>query len=208
MRATVVALAGFFALLPLAEAAAQGYRRAARPAAKPAAADEEADEEEEPAEDARPRKKAKKLDAKGLVEDHLRERLSVVQRNWHDQKAFGVKMGERWEKFFAEINADRKRFEASIARQRLNLFDTMASVGPSYQAQSVADFERMQSTMLKSFEASQKEKMDEFFGRLMEDIKSYSIDQDRKRSELVAVSMDAWKEQRGALDERKGKEQP
>ena len=208
MRPLAAALAGFFALLPWADAVAQGYRRAAsKPAAKPPVEEEApAEEEEEPAEEARPRKKAKKSDAKGMVEDYLRDRLSVVQRNWSDQKAFGVKMGERWDKFFAEINDDRKRFEASIARQRLNLFDTMASVGPSYQAQSVSDFERMQNTMLKSFDASQKEKMDEFFGRLMEDVKGYALDQDKKRSEMVTISMEAWKEQKVVLGDQKDKE--
>lgn len=166
--------------------------RTAPPAEDDTVAEDDAVSEEEAAKP----KKRKAVGGKGMVEEYLRERLTVAQKNHHDQKAFGSKVSERWDKFFQELFEDRKRFETSIARQRLNLFETLASVGPGYREQAVSDFERMQGTMLKSFEGSQKQRMDEFFGRLLEDYKGYFIDQDRKRSELVQASMDAWKEQR------------
>lgn len=223
MRPIALALAGLFTVLAWAEGSAQGYLRGSARAAKDSSEDsveEEAapkkrgkkaapkDEEaaEEDAEEAPVKKKSKKpTDGKGMVEEYLRDRLVIAQKNYHDQKAFGSKMSERWEKFFAEVFDDRKRFETSIARQRLNLFETLSSVGPSYHSQAVGDFERMQTTMLKSFEASQKQKMDEFFGRMLDDVKSYSLEQDRKRVELVDVSMEAWKEQKSLLGEKKEK---
>lgn len=206
MRPLLTTLAALFVTLAWAEVRAETGKT--RPAKAAVEEDEAADDVVEEAEAPRSRKKGKKADGKSVVEEHLRERLSAVQKNWDDQKMFGSKLTKRWEKFFAEIYEDRKRFETSIARQRLNLFETMASVGPSYQAQGILDFERMQNTMLKSFDASQKEKMDEFFGRLMEDTKGYALEQDKKRSEMVAISMEAWKDQKAVLGDKpeKGRE--
>ncbi len=201
MRIPTTLLAALFLALAVTQAAAQGSTRgtsrskAAPPPDDTVVEDEAPAEEEEEAPKAKP-KKRKATDGKGMVEEYLRDRLTVAQKNHHDQKAFGSKVSERWEKFFAQLYDDRKRFETSIARQRLNLFETMTSVGPGYRDQAISDFERMQGTMLKSFEGSQKQKMDEFFGRLLEDYKSYFLEQDRKRSELVASSVEAWKDQR------------
>ncbi len=171
-------------------------RRAKKPAADDGAAADDAE--------ARPRRKAAP-DGKGSVEDTLRERLALAQKNFHEQKVFGEKMAAGWEKFFTELFEDRKRFETSIARQRLNLFETMASVGPGFQSQAVGDFERMQSTMLRSFEASQKKKVDEYFGRMIEDLKAYGMEQTRKSTELVTAAMDAWKDQKEMLDAKPAK---
>lgn len=222
MRPISLALAGLFAVLVWADASAQGYLRGTARSNKDSSADsaeeeapapkrrgkrappKEADDEE--SEDAPVRKKSKKpVDGKAMVEEYLRDRLVIAQKNYHDQKSFGSKMSDSWEKFFAGIFEDRKRFETSIARQRLNLFETLSSVGPSYHSQAVGDFERMQTTMLKSFEASQKQKMDDFFGRMLDDVKSYAADQEKKRIELVNVSMDAWKDQKSLLGEKKEK---
>ena len=202
MRIPTTLLAALFCALAAAQVHAQGSTRgASRTKAAPPPADDTVAEDEAPAEEeeeapkAKP-KKRKASDGKGMVEEYLRDRLTVAQKNHHDQKAFGAKVSERWDKFFAELYDDRKRFETSIARQRLNLFETMTSVGPGYRDQAVSDFERMQGTMLKSFEGSQKQKMDEFFGRLLEDYKGYFVEQDRKRAELVTSSVEAWKDQR------------
>ena len=212
MRISPMLIAALVGVVAASQAAAQGSTRGtARPKAAPAAAavpadDTVAEDEAPPAEEEEapaPKAKAKKRkasDGKGMVEEYLRDRLTVAQKNHHDQKAFGTKVSERWDKFFNEIFEDRKRFETSIARQRLNLFETMSSVGPGYRDQAVGDFERMQGTMLKSFEGSQKQKMDEFFGRLLEDYKAYIVEQDRKRAELVASSVEAWKDQRTVTD--------
>lgn len=192
--------------LAVGQAFAQGALRgtARSKGAPPAAEDDSVAEEEAPAEEEEaPKPKAKKRrasDGKGMVEEYLRDRLTVAQKNHHEQKAFGAKVTERWDKFFAELYDDRKRFETSIARQRLNLFETLSSVGPGYREQAVSDFERMQGTMLKSFDGSQKQKMDEFFGRLLDDYRSYFVDQERKRSELVQSSVEAWKDQRVVTD--------
>lgn len=200
MRIPTTLLAALFCALAVAQAGAQGSTRGtsrskAAPPPDDTVEDEVPPEEEEEAPKSKP-KKRKATDGKGMVEEYLRDRLTVAQKNHHDQKAFGSKVSERWDKFFAGLYDDRKRFETSIARQRLNLFETMTSVGPGYRDQAISDFERMQGTMLKSFEGSQKQKMDEFFGRLLEDYKGYFLEQDRKRSELVTSSVEAWKDQR------------
>lgn len=201
MRYLSALLALLVCAFAASQAAAQGALRGTSKAKAAAAtqddsvAEDEAPAEEEEAPKAKP-KKRKASDGKGMVEEYLRDRLTVAQKNHHDNKAFGAKVTERWDKFFQGLFEDRKRFETSIARQRLNLFETLSSVGPDYREQAVSDFERMQSTMLKSFEGSQKQKMDEFFGSLLEDYKGYFLDQDKKRGELVASSVEAWKDQR------------
>lgn len=203
MRTPTFVIAALVCAFAVSQAAAQGSLRgtahskskaAAAAAEDDTVAEDEAPAEEEEAPKAKPKKR--KADGKGMVEEYLRDRLTVAQKNHHDQKAFGAKVTERWDKFFQELFDDRKRFETSIARQRLNLFETLTSVGPGYREQAVSDFERMQGTMLKSFEGSQKQKMDEFFGGLLEDYKGYFLDQDKKRAELVASSVEAWKDQR------------
>lgn len=200
MRIPPFLLAALVAAFAGSQAYAQGSLRgtARSKSSPPPAEDDTVSEDEAPAEEeAAPKaKKRKPANGKGMVEEFLRDRLTVAQKNHHDQKAFGSKVAERWDKFFAELFDDRKRFETSIARQRLNLFETLASVGPGYREQAVGDFERMQSTMLKSFESSQKQKMDDFFGRLLDDYRSYFVEQERKRSELVQSSVEAWKDQR------------
>lgn len=199
MRIPPFLLAALVAAFAGSQAYAQGSLRgtARSKSSPPPAEDDTVTEDEAPAEEEAPKpKKRKPAGGKGMVEEFLRDRLTVAQKNHHDQKAFGSKVSERWEKFFAELFDDRKRFETSIARQRLNLFETLASVGPGYRDQAVSDFERMQGTMLKSFEGSQKQKMDEFFGRVLDDYKQYFLEQDRKRAELVASSVEAWRDQR------------
>lgn len=205
MRIPPILLAALLVGITASQTFAQGSLRGtsrSRQAAPPeddTVAEDEAPAEEE--EEAKPKaKKRKPTSGKGMVEEFLRDRLTVAQKNHHDQKAFGAKVTERWDKFFAELYEDRKRFETSIARQRLNLFETLASVGDGYRSQAVSDFERMQTTMLKSFEGSQKQKMDEFFGRLLDDYKAYFVEQDRKRTELVQSSVEAWKDQREVTD--------
>lgn len=199
MRIPPFLLAALVAVFAGSQAYAQGSLRgtARSKSAPPASEDDTVAEDEAYAEEEAPKpKKRKPASGKGMVEEFLRDRLTVAQKNHHDQKAFGSKVSERWDKFFAELFDDRKRFETSIARQRLNLFETLASVGPGYREQAVSDFERMQGTMLKSFESSQKQKMDEFFGRLLDDYRGYFTEQERKRSELVQASIEAWKDQR------------
>lgn len=221
MRHSIAALAVLAALLAWDSAKAQmGSMRGTARSSKASAGDDSADEaparkprrgkkaepaDEEAAPEARVKRK-KGADGKSVIEDYLRERLGVAQKNFDDQKAFGGKVSARWETFFAEIHEDRRRFETSIAKQRLNLFETLTSLGPEFHDQAMADYERMQSTMLRSFETSQKKKMDEFFGRLLEDVKSYGVDQDRRRSELVAASNDAWKDQKTFLSETRARE--
>lgn len=204
MRIPPILLAAFLCALAVTQAFAQGsLRGTARSRQAPPPEDDTVAEDEAPAEEEEARPKAKKrkpTSGKGMVEEYLRDRLTVAQKNHHEQKAFGAKVTERWDKFFAELYEDRKRFETSIARQRLNLFETLASVGDAYRSQAVSDFERMQTTMLKSFESSQKQKMDEFFGRLLDDYKQYFVEQDRKRTELVQSSVEAWKDQREVTD--------
>lgn len=205
MRIPPLLFAALLCALAGTQAFAQGsLRGTARSRQAPPPEDDTVAEEEAPAEDeeaAKPKpKKRKPTSGKGMVEEYLRDRLTVAQKNHHEQKAFGAKVTERWDKFFNELYEDRKRFETSIARQRLNLFETLSSVGDAYRSQAVSDFERMQTTMLKSFESSQKQKMDDFFGRLLDDYKQYSVEQDRKRTELVQASVEAWKEQREATD--------
>lgn len=198
MRIPSFLLVAFVAVFAASQVYAQGsLRGTSRSKSSPPPAEDDSLSEDEAEEEEAPKpKKRKPAGGKGMIEDFLRERLTVAQKNHHDQKAFGSKVAGSWDKFFAELFDDRRRFETSIARQRLNLFETLASVGPGYREQAVGDFERMQGTMLKSFESSQKQKMDEFFGRLLDDYRSYFVEQERKRSELVQSSVEAWKEQR------------
>ena len=193
----ILALAAAASTHAFAQGALRGPGKSKAAAEDDTVVEDEAPSEEEEAPKPKPKKRK---DGRGMVEEFLRERLTVAQKNHHEQKTFGTKVSDRWDKFFTELFEDRKRFETSIARQRLQLFETLSSVSAGYREQTVQDFEKMQGTMLKSFESSQKAKMDEFFTGLMSDYKGYFGDQDKKRAELVASSAEAWKDQRVVID--------
>lgn len=225
MRATTLAAAALLAALCAASAPAQGYIHdgGGRTSAS-------SDEDAAPKAPAPERKKAPERrsrrhrrvkaaktdeappprrvsgDPKTAIADYLRERLTLADKSHGEDLAFGATVDERWKKFFDGLSEDRKSFETSMARQRLNLVETLSAVGPDYRARTIKDFEQMQSTMLKSFEASQQEKTDQFFGRLLEDVKAYQTAKERGRSELLDASLSAWKDEKGLIEDAGKKE--
>ncbi|MFH1723120.1 MAG: hypothetical protein ABII00_00715 [Elusimicrobiota bacterium] len=136
--------------------------------------------------------------SKESIEAYLQKRLNKLKKVYEDQDAFGLRRSGAWKNFWLKRYEERKLFEVRVARQRLNLFESLASLDPSYHGQTIADFERLQDNVIKSFESQQKEKMDEFFAGLTRDIEEYAKGQERIRADFLESAIEAWKSQKSA----------
>lgn len=150
-----------------------------------------------------PKAKAKDKEApkagadKQSIEAYLKSRLDTLEEFHKDQDSFGRRMGNAWKQFWKQVYEDRKLFEVRLARQRLNLFESLASLDPAAHRQTVADFDRLQDTQFKSFEGELKARMDHYVNQLTSDLKDFAAKQEKQRAAFLAEAQDAWKKQRG-----------
>lgn len=206
-------VASFLAAVP---AMAQDSARPKKKKAKPVVEEEEAVEEEAAEEEeapAPPKKKGngKKAPAaapaaeaaptpvafeKGLLEAYLKERTQRIKDMHKGQLKFIADEVETWNQFWNKLKDDRMLFEVRIARQRLDLFESLASLDPRDQAPSISDFEKLQSNVIRSFELSQKQKMQDFFLSRESRWKDFAAVQERDRQELVVDAESSWREQK------------
>lgn len=134
---------------------------------------------------------------KESIEAYLKSRLDLLEQFHKDQESFGRRMGNAWKQFWKQVYEDRKLFEVRLARQRLNLFESLASLDPASHRQTVADFDRLQATQFKSFETELKARMDHYFNQLAADLKDYAAKQEKQRAAFLVEAEEAWKKQRG-----------
>lgn len=167
-------------------------------------AEEPAADGEEEAPQPAPKRKKKaakdKDDAYGndkkSIEAYLQSRLAQLQKSYRAQESFGKRTAGAWSSHWSRVYEERKVFEVRMARQRLNIFESLASLDTAAHSQTIADFERMQANVLKSFEDSQKQKMADFFNQMMADLKQFSTEQEATRAEFMADAHAAWQSQK------------
>lgn len=208
-RLIFLCIAGLAALAPLALLAQPEYMpRFKAPKQAEAVEEEEAEEEEAPAPKAKKKKDAKMK--KGRPEEaapsgtdtksinaYLMGRLKELQESHAAQETFGRKFNSAWMDFWQGIFNERKDFDIKMARQRLNHFQTLSSLDAAYRRQATSDFEKLQSGLTRSFENSQRKKLDEFFSGALGDIKTFGSEQDKWLLQFMAESDAAWKAQKG-----------
>lgn len=167
----------------------------------------EAYEEEPEAKKEKPAPKARKSASKDdkeavagttkeSIEAYLQKRLERLKGVHDNQESFGKGFGSAWKKFWSDLFEERKLFEVRMARQRLNLFESLSSLSPSYHAGTISDFERLQSNQIKSFEDAQKAKMDEYFAKQLSDIKTFAMEQESIRLEFMNSAIKSWQAQK------------
>lgn len=133
---------------------------------------------------------------KESIEAYLQRRLSDSKKLNRDQEQWGRGMAAAWGKFWTQMYEDRKSFEIRIARQRLNLFESLDSLDPAFHGQTISDFERLQGNIMKSFESQQQTKMRDYFSVLFSDLKSFQSEQEAARVRMGQEAMDAWSAQK------------
>lgn len=118
---------------------------------------------------------------KKTIEIYLQKRLLKLKKSYDKQSAFGRGMGAAWKKFWDRLYEERKKFEVGMARQRLDHFNLLGSLPSGGRAQSIADFERTQTNLIKNFEADQKSKMVDYFKRQIADLDDFHAEQEATR---------------------------
>jgi len=130
------------------------------------------------------------------IEAYLQRRLAKLKKEHDSQQGFGRGMTAAWKKFWSDAYEERKLFEVRMARQRLNLFESLASLSPDYHAETVANFEKLQGTQIRSFEDDQLKKMAEYMTRQMGDLRNFADEQEKGYSGFVAEADAAWRAQK------------
>lgn len=136
---------------------------------------------------------------KARLEAYLRGRTDRIKEIHKSQVKFISDEMETWNAFWGKAKDDRIRFEVHVARQRLNLFESLGSLDKKDHAASIVDFEKLQAKMVQSFEATQREKTVDFF--MTRDVrwKAFASQTEKDRAALVAGGEAGWKEQKAKL---------
>jgi hypothetical protein len=133
------------------------------------------------------------------IESYLDMRLKRIEDAHQARVEFLDKESDSWQTFWDKLRDDRKLFEVRIARQRLDLFSSLASLDQRDHAITIADFERMQSNVIKAFELQQKQKMADFFAAREARWKEFASAQERERMEFVTDAETGWQEHKSSL---------
>lgn len=135
---------------------------------------------------------------KESIENYLQARLKAIKKVYRAQGNFGRRMKSSWDNFWNKVYEDRKLFEVRLARQRLNLFESLASLDRSSHPAALTDFDKLQNTQTKAFENDLRKKMAQYFSQLNTDLRDYSAKQEKDRQEFVTQANQAWKVQKAA----------
>jgi hypothetical protein len=134
---------------------------------------------------------------KKRFESYVKRRVSKIMDHHKARMDFLAKESEIWTSFWTKVRDERKLFEIRIARQMLDVFESVSSLDPGDQANSLGDFEKMQSNVIKSFETQQKQKLSEFFAARDQRWKEFVAQQERERSDFLAESPADWQATKG-----------
>jgi hypothetical protein len=202
MRTPMLLLLGVVIAAPANLSAQPGYMRKGYSSTKSSG-----EQKARPAKKRRRKRKRKDVDHgapaksgtdKASIESYLQTRLKELKKTNRSQGVFGRRMKIGWDKFWTQVYEDRKQFEIRMAKQRLNLFESLASLDNSFHARTIADFERLQDTQVKSFESNLKAKMADYTTTISNDLRTYGVEQEQARAEFMTAAMEAWSNQKAA----------
>ena len=126
------------------------------------------------------------------INSYVKARLKELQTAKNNQTSFGRRMSNGWTAFWQQAYNDRKAFDLNIARQRIDHFKTLDSIDESDHRQAMADFDRLQTNLIKSFEASHRRRIEGFFDQLARSLKDFQAEQLKWNVEFMQAGMDAW----------------
>lgn len=130
------------------------------------------------------------------INAYLKQRLKQLDDSHRAQDVFGKRMGEAWDDFWMRCYNSRKDFDVSVARNRLNHMQTLATLAPEYHKQMTSKFDDLQAVQLQSFEKSQKKELAEFFDQFLSDVKAFQTEQDGWLAGYMTEAAQAWEEQK------------
>lgn len=130
---------------------------------------------------------------KAEIEAYLKQRLADIRAGNKAQGDFSAAEAVVWDEFWSKVKEERELFEVRVAKQRLNVFESLDSLERSEHGKTIADFERMQSNVLKSFENAQKAKMTAFFAAAAQRTKDFAARQEKERAAFAADAEAGWR---------------
>lgn len=136
---------------------------------------------------------------KGDIEKYLKHRLAAIKTAHNQRLDFVKKDTKEWESFWNKVKDDRNLFEVRIARQRLDLFESLGSLDSREHPTTISDFERLQNNQIKAFENAQRQKMQEFFSVREKRWKEYYAGQEKDRASFAAEVDASWDQLKAAL---------
>lgn len=131
---------------------------------------------------------------KAGIEAYLKERLNSIRARHKAQVDFNTDEDQQWQEFWNKIKEERELFEVRVAKQRLNVFESLDSLEKAEHGKTLADFERMQSNVLKSFETAQRAKMTAFFAAQAERMKAFAARQEKERLSFAEDAEASWRQ--------------
>lgn len=131
---------------------------------------------------------------KGEIEAYLKQRLAAIRAGNKAQIEFSSSDAQRWQEFWTKVKDERELFELRVAKQRLNVFESLDSLEPAEHGKTIADFERMQSNVLRSFESTQRAKVAAFFAAQMERTKAFAAKQEKDRASFAEEAEASWRQ--------------
>jgi hypothetical protein len=138
-------------------------------------------------------------DGKKRVEDYLAQRTKKLQDAHAARLAFSSRETLLWEEFWGKDQDARKTFELRTARQAVDLFSTLETLDPKDHASTIADYEKLRGTMVKSFETQQKQKMTDFFAAREARWNQFAAGQESDRAAFAADADAAWQDDKSFL---------
>lgn len=181
-------------ILPLLLAPAAAFAAASKAAPKSSKAPPAPDSEN--ASESKPASMGKD---KAGIEAYLKERLASIRTRHKAQADFNDDEARLWQEFWNKIKEERELFEVRVAKQRLNVFESLDSLEVAEHGKTLADFERMQTNVLKSFETAQRAKMAAFFTAQAERTKAFAARQEKERVSFAEDAEASWRQLKSGL---------
>ncbi|MBI4424856.1 MAG: hypothetical protein HY554_14080 [Elusimicrobia bacterium] len=160
-------------------------------------------EEEEAAPAPAPAAAAKKPRTMGRdksgIEAYLKHRLSAMKVSHKARLDIMTKDSQEWSAFWNKVKDERNLFEVRIARQRLDLFESLGSLEAKEHSATIADFERLQTGVIRAFEKGQQARMQEFFTARERRWRDFYAAQEKERAALAAEVDASWSQLKSAM---------
>lgn len=136
---------------------------------------------------------------KSEIEAYLKGRLAAIRAGNKAQVDFNAAENQRWTEFWNKVKEERELFEVRVAKQRLNVFESLDSLERHEHGKTIEDFERMQTNVLRSFETAQRNRMGAFFAAQGERFKSFSAKQEKDRKAFADEAEASWRQLKAGL---------
>ena len=135
---------------------------------------------------------------KRRFEAYVKRRIGKINERHKNRIDFMAKESDVWMSFWTKVRDERKLFEIRMTRQTHDLFESLASLDSADHNSAIADFQKMQGNVIKSFEDKQNQKLEEFFGARDKRWREFVTQEVKDRQDFLSSAPNDWQHTRGA----------